>query len=183
MIFDTFKFARKGLSFNYHTEMPTQELKQQLKQHSILRVLFNKNKQIVARIGESALTLYCLRIPIIHLGRPVLYLSIMDTEHGSIVSGKFTFSYFARVVLWFNVIFFLSMLAYSIVRVLSVYFNELEWVFYIFAVGIFVSGCVLSYLILSWIHSTWKKYQTDMSLIAEFLQASSTQSSNSANSD
>lgn len=183
MIFDTIKFARKGISFDYSTETPTKGLMQQLKQHSFLRVLFNKNKQIVARLGESTITLYCLRIPVIHLGRPVLYLSIMDTEHGSTVSGKFTFSYFARVVLWFNVIFFFSMLVYCIIRALSAYLNELQWIFYLFAVGIFVLVCVLSYLILSWIHSTWKKYQTDMSLIAEFLKASSTQSSDSGSSD
>ncbi|MDE0645930.1 MAG: hypothetical protein OXH84_06835 [Gammaproteobacteria bacterium] len=183
MIFDTIKFARKGISFDYTTETPTKVLKQQLKQHSFLRVLFNKHKQIVARLGESTITLYCLRIPVIHLGRPVLYLSITDTESGSTVSGKFTFSYFARVVLWFNVIFFFSMLVYSIVRALSAYLNELEWIFYVFAVGILVAVCIVSYLILSWMHSTWKKYQTDMSLIAEFLQASSTQSSDSGRSD
>ena len=170
MIFDTIKFARAGLSFDYRASLSNQELRQRLKQHSFLRVLIKRKSRIVARVREAAITLYCLRVPIIQLGRPVLYLSITASDRGVQVSGKFTFSYLARVVLWLNVVFFFSMLAYGGVRLVMAYIRDLDIIFYVFAVSVPIASTFLSYLIFSWIHSTWKKYRTDMSEIAECLQ-------------
>lgn len=172
-MFATIKFATKGIPLSFQSRLSPDSLRKNLKQHSITRVLFNRSENITARVRTSAATLYRLRMPILHLGKPVLYITLKPDANGTNVEGRFTFSWLGRLLFWLNVVFLVAILCTSIFRIVFAYFNDLGVLYYVFGVFLFLIGCTVAYLVHTWIQFTWKSCYQDMTDISQCLQQAS----------
>ena len=109
MMLRIIKFAIKGVEINTHTTEPVDRVSKRLKKYSFMKALFGKNQRIVARTRNENVKMYRLGVPILILGKPVLYVRMTEGETGALISGRFTFSIFSRVFFWLSQIGVLTM--------------------------------------------------------------------------
>ena len=170
MIFDTLRFATKGVRFEYTAEKDADSLRSELKKLSFLRATFGKTRGIVRK---NTATLYRMRFPILHMGKPVLYVTIGDEDDRTLVEGAFTFAVWARVLFWLLLIFSFGFLATSSFRLYMGMTDEISVTLLIALILRMLIGQLVGYITFSWFHWTWKQCKNDMSDIAEGLEAAS----------
>lgn len=180
MIFDTLKFAARGVKFHYSAQKDSKSLLSELKKLSFLRAVFGKTNRIVAFVYKNNAVLFRMRFPFIHLGKPVLYVSVKDDETNAEVSGSFTFAVYARVLFWLLLLFSVGFFAISSFRLYTAIQDQATTLFFIAVIFRMILGPLVAYITFSWFHWTWKNCYSDMADIAEGLeQASVTKSQGS----
>lgn len=164
------KFATKGIELNTHTSVPVDGVSKRLKQYSLTKALFGKSQRIVARTRNENIKMYRLGVPILILGKPVLYVQMTKDEIGTQISGRFTFSIFSRVFFWLSNLGVLAMFGIGIYRIVSAQSRDDPIVWYLYgSLAILVAG-MLGFLIYSWYSWTWQNRRADMSMLADSLK-------------
>lgn len=180
MIFDTLKFAARGVKFSYSAQRDSKSLLSELKKLSFLRAVFGKTNRIVAFVFKNNAILFRMRFPFIHLGKPVLYVSIKDDDQSAEVKGSFTFAVYARVFFWLVILFSLTYLAVSSFRLYTAIQDDASALFFIAVIFRMLLGPLVAYIVFSWFHWTWKNCYSDMADIAEGLEQASLSASQSS---
>lgn len=173
MIFDTLKFATRGVKFNYSARRDSKSLLSELKKLSFLRAVFGKTNRIVGFVYKNNAVLFRMRFPFIHLGKPVLYVSIKDDDRNAEVQGSFTFAVYARVLFWLLILFSVAYFAISCFRLYIAIQEDATALFFIAVIFRMLLGPLVAYITFSWFHWTWKNCYTDMAAIAEGLEKAS----------
>lgn len=177
MIFDTLKFAAGGVQFHYSAQRDSKSLLSELKKLSFLRAVFGKTNRIVALVFKESAVLFRMRFPFIHLGKPILYVSIQDNDQRAEVHGSFTFAVYARVLFWLLMLFSFGFLAASSFKLYTAIQDDVSTLFYIALIFRLLVGPLVAYITFSWFHWTWKNCYSDMSDIATGLEQASTSNS------
>lgn len=164
------KFAFKGIELNTHTTVPFDEVKKRLKRFSLLKAIFGKTERVVARARNENVTMYRLGVPLLILGKPVLYMRMVSDETGTLVSGKFTFSIFSRVVFWLGHIAVFALFGIGIFRLIIAQSKNDPMLWYMYGTLTVLIGGMLGFLIYSWYSWTWQNRRADMSMLAERLK-------------
>lgn len=170
MMLRIIKFALKGIKFSTHTTVPVDRVSKRLKKYSIMRALFGKNQRIVVRTRNENVKMYRLGVPILILGKPVLYVQMTADETGTLILGRFTFSIFSRVFFWLSQIGVLTMFGIGIYRMISAQSRGEPMVWYLYGSLALVVAGMLGFLIYSWYGWTWQNRRADMSMLAECLK-------------
>jgi len=164
------KFAIKGIELNTHTTVPIDGITKRLKQYSLKKALFGKTQRIVARTRNENIKMYRLGVPILILGKPILYVRMKADESGTLISGRFTFSTFSRAFFWLSNLGVLAMFGIGIYRIISAQSRDEPIVWYLYgSLALLVTG-MLGFLLYSWYSWTWKNRRADMSMLAESLK-------------
>ncbi|MCY3885181.1 MAG: hypothetical protein OXG24_09755 [Gammaproteobacteria bacterium] len=177
MIFDTIKFAARGVKFHYSAQRDSKSLLSELKKLSFLRAVFGKTNRIVALVFKDKAILFRMRFPFIHLGKPILYVSIQDNEQKAEVHGSFTFAVYARVLFWLLMLFSVGFLVISSFRLYTAIQDNATTLFYIAVIFRMIVGPLVAYITFSWFHWTWKNCYSDMADIASGLEQASSKES------
>lgn len=176
MIFDTLKFAARGVKFQYSAQRDSKSLLAELKRLSFLRAIFGKTNRIVAFVYNNNAILFRMRFPFIHLGKPILYVSIKDDDQNAEVEGSFTFAIYARVLFWLLILFSLGFFAVSSFRLYTAIQEDATALYFIAVIFRMLLGPLVAYITFSWFHWTWKNCNSDMVAIAEGLELASSKS-------
>lgn len=173
MIFNTFKFAARGVKFQYATKKDSRSLLRELKRLSFMRAVFRKTNGIVAFVFKNNAVLFRLRVPLLHIGKPILYVKISDVNGDTQVNGSFTFAVYARVIFWLVVLFSVGYLGITSFRLFTAIQDSAEPLFYIAVIFRMLIGPLVAYITLTWFHWTWKQCNSDMTDIATGLERAS----------
>lgn len=165
------KFAIKGIELNTHTSVPVDGVTTRLKQYSLMKAIFGKNQRIVARRRNENIKMYRLGVPILILGKPVLYVRMTADDTGTLISGRFTFSIFSRVFFWLSQIGVLTMFGIGIYRIISAQSRNEPMVWYLYGSLALLVAVMLGFLIYSWYSWTWQNRRADMNMLAESLKS------------
>ena len=166
----TIKFAIKGIELNTHTTAPIDEITGRLKQYSLTKALFGRTQSIVARTHNESVKMYRLGVPLLILGKPVLYVQLTADETGTVMSGKFTFSILSRAIFWLSHLGVIAMFGIGIFRIVSAQSRDEPIVWYLYgSLALLVSGMIV-FLIYSWYSWTWQNRRADMTLLADSLK-------------
>lgn len=164
------KFAIKGIELNTHTSVPIDGITKRLKQYSLMKALFGKTQRIVARTRNENIKMYRLGVPILILGKPVLYVRMTVDETGTVISGRFTFSILSRAIFWLGHLGVIAMFGIGIFRVVSAQSRDEPIVWYLYgSLALLVSG-MIGFLIYSWYSWTWRNRRADMTMLADGLK-------------
>ena len=170
MMLRIIKFAIKGIELNTHTTVPIDGITKRLKQYSLMKALFGKTQRIVARTRNENIKMYRLGVPILILGKPVLYVRLTEDETGTVISGKFTFSILSRAIFWLGHLGVIGMFGIGIFRIVSAQSRDDPYVWYLYgSLALLVSG-MIGFLLYSWYSWTWQNRRADMSKLAEGLK-------------
>lgn len=170
MLIKIIKFAIKGIELNTHTTVPVEEVTKRLKRFSLFKALFGKTQRLVARTRNENIKMYRLGVPLLILGKPVLYVKMTAGETGTLISGRFTFSIFSRVFFCLSQIGVFTMFGIGIYRILSAQSRDEPMVWYLYgSLALLVAG-MLGFLIYSWYSWTWQHRRADMSMLADGLK-------------
>ena len=164
------KFAIKGINLNTHSTVPVEEIKKRLKRYSFMKAVFGKTQGLVARTRNESVKLYRLGVPFLILGKPVLYVRLTARETGSVITGRFTFSIFSRVVFWLGHIAMLALIGIGTFRLVIAQTHDEPMVWYIYGTLAILLGGMLGFLLYSWYSWTWQNRRADMSLLADSLK-------------
>ena len=170
MLLKIIKFASKGIQLDTQTTIPVEVAKKRLKRYSLIKAILGKTQGLVARTYKENATIYRLGVPIVILGKPVLYVHITPDESGSRISGRFTFSIFSRVIFWLAHLAVLTLFGLGIFRMVIAESNDEPTLWYIYGTFAFLLGGLLGFLIYSWYGWTWQNRRSDMDLLAEHLK-------------
>lgn len=173
MIFNTIKFAARGVKFQYSTKKDSRSLLKELKRLSFMRAVFRKTNGIVAFVFKNNAVLFRLRVPFLHIGKPILYVKISEVNGDTQVNGAFTFAVYARVIFWLVVVFSLGYLGVTSFRLFTAIQDSAEPLFYIAVIFRMLIGPLVAYITLTWFHWTWKQCNSDMTDIATGLESAS----------
>ena len=150
--------------------MPIDGITKRLKQYSLMKALFGKTQRIVARTRNENIKMYRLGVPILILGKPVLYVRMTADETGTVVSGRFTFSILSRAIFWLGHLGAIAMFGIGIFRIVSAQSRDEPIVWYLYgSLALLVSG-MIGFLIYSWYSWTWQNRRADMTMLAEGLK-------------
>ena len=170
MMIKVIKFAFKGIELNTHTTVPFDEVKKRLKRYSFTKAIFGKTERVVARARNENVTMYRLGVPLLIMGKPVLYTRMVSDETGTLISGKFTFSIFSRVVFWLGHIGVFVLFGIGIFRMIIAQSQNEPMLWYIRGSFAVLIGGMLGFLIYSWYSWTWQNRRDDMKMLAESLK-------------
>ncbi|MXW53114.1 MAG: hypothetical protein F4X44_04440 [Gammaproteobacteria bacterium] len=173
MIFDTLKFATRGVKFHYSAQRDSKSLLSELKKLSFLRAVFGKTNRIVGFVYKNNAVLFRMRFPFLHLGKPVLYVSINDDDRNAEVKGSFTFAVYARVLFWLSILFSVTFFSVSSFRLYMAIQEDATALYFIAVIFRMLLGPLVAYITFSWFHWTWKNCYSDMATIAEGLEQAS----------
>ena len=170
MIIDTLKFAFSGLPFDYSTKTKAQKLIRQMKKLTVTRAALPRSNGIVASVEGNQAKLFRLGIPIIHPGKPVLYIHVIEHPDHTEVQGSFTFTIIARAALWLLLLFSFLFFALSIYQLTMGIIQISDYLFLTMLSFKILVGPLAAYLIITWYHLTWTRCQNDITDIAESLK-------------
>lgn len=164
------KFAIKGIELNTHTSVPIDGITKRLKQYSLMKALFGKKQRVVARTRNENIKMYRLGVPILILGKPVLYVRMTADEAGTVISGRFTFSTLSRAIFWLGHLGVIAMFGIGVFRIVSAQSRDEPFVWYLYgSLALLVSG-MIGFLIYSWYSWTWQNRRADMTMLADSLK-------------
>lgn len=170
MMIKIIKFAIKGIELDTHTTVPVEEVTKRLKRFSVVKAIFGKTERLVARIRNENIKMYRLGVPLLILGKPVLYVKMTADETGTIISGKFTFSILSRVFFWLSHIAVFALFGVGIFRMIAGQSRDEPMLWYIYGSLALLIGGMLGFLIYSWYGWTWQNRRADMSMLADGLK-------------
>ena len=170
MMLRIIKFAIKGIELKTHTTVPVEEITNRLKKYSLMKALSGKTQRIVARSRYESIKMYRVGVPLLILGKPVLYARLTADETGTLISGRFTFSIFSRVFFWLSHIGVLTMFGIGMYRLISAPSRDEPTVWYLYGSHALLVAGMLGFLIYSWYSWTWQNRRSDMSMLADGLK-------------
>ena len=113
---------------------------------------------------------YRLGVPFLILGKPVLYVRMTAQETGTMITGRFTFSVFSRVIFWLGHIAMLTLFGIGIFRLVIAQTHDEPMLWYIYGTLAILLGGMLGFLLYSWYSWTWQNRRADMNMLAEGLK-------------
>ncbi len=167
------KFAAVGVKFRYSARKSKDRLIADLKKLSLLRAVRRKTNGIVAFVVGDNVVLFKLRFPLIHTGKPILYVKIEESNNHSEVRGIFTFAVYARVILWLVLLLSMAFLAISSMRFIRGLQGDADALFLIAVILRMLIGPLVAYVTLTWYRWTMRQCESDMSDIATGLEEAS----------
>ena len=170
MLLKIIKFAVKGIELKTHTTVPIEVVIKRLKRYSFIKAMFGKTQGLVARTHKENVKLYCLGVPFLIMGKPVLYVRMTSDESGTLISGRFTFPIYSRVIFWLGHIAVLTLFGIGIYRMVIAQTSEEPMLWYMYGTFALLLGGMLGFLIYSWYGWTWQNRRADMSTLAEGLK-------------
>ena len=170
MLIRTIKFAIKGVELSAQTTVPMEEITKRLKKYSFFKAFFGKNQRLVARARKENVKLYRLGVPLLILGKPVLYARMTEAGSGTHVIGRFTFPIYSRVFFWLVHIAVLTLFGLGIFRIVIAQTYDEPILWYLYGTLAILTGGMLAFMLYSWYSWTWYNRRNDMETLAETLK-------------
>lgn len=164
------KFAFKGVELNAQTTVPMGEVTKRLKRYSLFKAFFGKNQRLVARTRNESVKLYRLGVPLLILGKPVLYARLTGDESGTLINGRFTFPIYSRVFFWLAHIAVLTLFGMGIFRIVIAQTYDEPMLWYLYGTLAILTSGMVAFLLYSWYSWTWYNRRRDLEIVADTLK-------------
>lgn len=170
MLLKIIKFAIKGIEFNAHTTVAVEEVTKRLKRYSFFKAIFGKTQGLVARTRNEYVKFYRLGVPLLILGKPVLYVRMTANVSGTLIYGRFTFPIYSRVFFWLGHLAVITLFGMGLFRIIIAHTNDEPMLWYLYGTLALLTGGMLGFLLYSWYSWTWHNRRNDMAILADALK-------------
>lgn len=170
MFLEIIKFAFKGIEINIQSTVPIEVIHKRLKRYSLRQALLGNTQRVVAQRRNGLVKLYRLGVPVLILGKPVLYTKLIVAESGTHISGRFTFPFLSRVLFWLGHIAVLTLGSLGIFRIVIAHTYDEPIVWYLYGTFAILLCGLIGFLIYSWYGWTWHNRSNDLATLANTLE-------------
>ena len=100
MIFDSLKFAWRGLPLTLASSQSFEKASAELKQYSLFKAFKKDSPRIVVSLHNNTLKASKLRNPLTAFGRPVFHGRLIEADASILLTGKFSFATWMQAKFW-----------------------------------------------------------------------------------